>query len=117
MGDDLKLLQGTLDILVLKALASGPRHGYGVARWIRHTSDDALHIEDGALYNSLHRMEKRRLLRSEWGLSENNRKAKYYRVTAAGLKYLQACQRSWTRYAEAVFKILTSSPKQAGEQR
>ena len=106
---DLDLLQGTLDVLVLKALAQGPRHGYAVARWIRETTDDTLQIEEGALYTSLHRMEKRGWVESEWGLSENNRRAKYYQVTAAGRKQLRAQTATWTRYAEAVFKVLRTA--------
>ena len=104
--ENLNLLQGTLDILVLKALAAGPQHGYGVARWIRDTTDDALQIEEGALYTALHRMEKRGWLASEWGLSENNRKAKFYSLSTAGRRELETGARSWSRYAEAVFKVL-----------
>lgn len=103
---DLQLLRGTLDTLVLKALAFGPRHGYAVAEWIRETTDDTLQVEDGALYTSLHRMEKRRWLISEWGLSENNRKAKYYRLTDAGKRELELASRTWARYAEAVSKVM-----------
>lgn len=105
-GDNLNLLQGTLDILVLKALAFGPLHGYAVARWIREATDDALQIEEGALYTALHRMHKRGWLKSDWGLSENNRKAKYYSLSAMGRKQLESGARSWTLYAEAVFKVL-----------
>lgn len=104
--DNLNLLQGTLDILVLKALVFGPRHGYAVARWIRETTDDALQIEEGALYTALHRMEKRGWLESDWGISENNRKAKYYRLSPKGEKQLQSGSLTWSRYAEAVFKVL-----------
>ena len=107
--DDLNLLQGTLDVLVLKALIFGPLHGYAVARWIRDTTDGTLQIEEGALYTALHRLEKRRWLVSEWGLSENNRRAKYYALTADGRNQLAARQQSWTRYAEAVFKVLRAS--------
>jgi transcriptional regulator len=104
--DNLNLLQGTLDILVLKALASGPLHGYGVARWIRETTEDALQIEEGALYTALHRMKKRGWLESDWGLSENNRKAKYYSLSPTGQKQLRSGASTWTLYAEAVFKVL-----------
>ncbi len=104
--DNMNLLQGTLDILVLKALVFGPLHGYGVARWIRETTDDALQIEEGALYTALHRMLKRGWLEADWGLSENNRKAKYYSLSPAGRKQLRSGTRNWARYAEAVFKIL-----------
>ena len=104
--DDLDLLQGTLDVLVLKALTWGSRHGYAVARWIRDTSDDALSVEDRALYVALHRLEARGHVESEWGVSENNRRAKYYALTASGRRELRAQSARWTRYAEAVFKIL-----------
>jgi PadR family transcriptional regulator PadR len=105
-SDNLHLIQGTLDILVLKALAFGPLHGYGVVRWIREVTDDALQIEEGALYTALHRMQKRGWLESDWGLSENNRKAKFYSLSEAGTKQLEASTRSWSQYAEAVFKVL-----------
>jgi PadR family transcriptional regulator, regulatory protein PadR len=102
----MNLLQGTLDLLVLKALISGPRHGYAVAGWVRDTTDGELNVEEGALYTALHRLEKRGLLRSEWGVSENNRRAKYYALTAAGRRQLVAEERAWTRYAEAIFKVV-----------
>lgn len=106
---NLQLLQGTLDMLVLKALIFRPQHGYGVARWIRETTDGTLEIEEGALYTALHRMEKRRWLTSEWGVSENNRRAKFYALTDEGRRQLAAGAQSWTRYAEAVFKVLQSA--------
>lgn len=102
----LSLLQGTLDMLVLKALIFGPQHGYAVARWIRDTTDGTLEIEEGALYTALHRMEKRGWLQSEWGVSENNRRAKFYALTVEGRRQLAAGERSWTEYARAVFKVL-----------
>lgn len=103
---NLNLLQGTLDLLVLEALAAEPKHGYGVARWVRETTGGTLAIEEGALYTSLHRMERRKWIVSEWGVSENNRKAKYYSLTATGRRQLAAEAKTWTRYAEAVFKVL-----------
>jgi len=105
-AEDLNLLQGTLDILVLKALSGGARHGYGVARWIRETTDEALNVEEGALYTALHRLEKKKWLRSDWGLSENNRRAKFYSLTPLGKRHLNTEARNWARYAEAVFKVL-----------
>jgi PadR family transcriptional regulator, regulatory protein PadR len=105
----LHLLQGTLDMLVLKALIFGPQHGYGVARWIRETTEGTLEIEEGALYTALHRMEKRRWLVSQWGVSENNRRAKFYALTEEGRGELAAGERSWARYVEAVFKVLRST--------
>ena len=103
---DLDLLQGTLDVLVLKTLTWGPRHGYAVAGWIRETSDGAIAVEDRALYVALHRLEERGLISAEWGLSENNRKAKYYRLTAAGRRALRTKAADFTEYAGAVFKVL-----------
>ena len=105
-ADQLELMQGTLDVLVLKTLTWGPRHGYAVARWIAETTDDALVVEEGALYTALHRLEKRGLVESEWGLSENNRRAKFYQLTAAGRAALRAETARWTRYADAVGKAL-----------
>lgn len=102
----LKLLQGTLDTLILRALEAGPRHGYDIAGWVRDTTDGVLRIEEGALYTALHRMEKRGWLESEWGLSDNNRRAKFYALTAVGRRELDAAVDSWTTYAEAVAKVL-----------
>ena len=109
MATDLDLLQGTLDVLVLKALAWGPRHGYAVARWIRDASDEALLVEDRALYVSLHRMQARGWIASEWGLSENTRKAKYYRLTTAGRRALRAEAESWSRYVKTVGKVMEAT--------
>ena len=103
---DLSLLQGTLDVLVLKALVFGPRHGYAVATWIRETSDETLNVEDRALYVALHRLEDREWVESEWGLSENNRKAKYYELTAKGRAQLRGQTARWTRNPAALHKIL-----------
>ena len=102
----LELLQGTLDVLILKTLSWGPRHGYAVARWLHDTSDDVLRVEEGALYPALHRLEHRGLIESEWGLSENNRRAKYYQLTPQGRRQLRAKATSWARYAAAVSKVL-----------
>jgi len=109
VASDLDLLQGTLDLLILKTLTWGPRHGYAVAEWIRDTTDEKLQIEEGALYTALHRMEKRGWLEAEWGLSDNNRKAKYYQLTQVGRKQLRAKTVVWTEYAGAVFKILQTA--------
>jgi transcriptional regulator len=110
MGDDsLDLLKGTLDVLVLKALTWGPRHGYGVARWIEDATGGALQVEEGALYHALHRLEKRGWLASEWGVSDANRRARYYTLTPAGRQQLAAQTATWTRYAEAVFAALRTA--------
>ena len=106
--DELRLLQGTLDLLVLKALEAGPRHGYGVAAWVRERTEGAIEIEDGALYTSLHRMARRGWVASQWGVSENNRKAKYYELTGAGRRRLSAEVASWERYAHAMSRVVRS---------
>ena len=110
MSDDsLNLLKGTLDVLVLKACTWGPRHGYAVARWIEDATRGTLQIEEGALYHALHRLEKRGWLSSEWGVSESNRRAKYYALTTAGRQQLAAQTATWTRYADAVFAALRTA--------
>ena len=109
MADDLELLKGTLDILVLKALTWGPRHGYAVARWIGEATDEALDVEEGALYHALHRLERQGWVESEWGVSEANRRAKYYTITRAGRAHLAARTASFTRYANAVFAALATA--------
>lgn len=106
MSTELDLLQGTLDLLVLKTLTWGPMHGYAVARWIRETTGDELQVEEGALYTALHRMEKRSWIAAEWGVSENNRKARYYHLTPAGRRQLLGKSAAFERYAEAVFRVL-----------
>src|SRR5688500_9285727 len=105
-AENLDLVQGTLDLLILKAVAWEPMHGYAVGRWISRATEDDLQVEEGALYTALHRMEKRGWLAGDWGLSENNRKAKYYRLTALGRRQLSAKTATWTRYASAVSRVL-----------
>jgi PadR family transcriptional regulator PadR len=100
------LLQGTLDMLILKALARGPRHGYGVSEWIGASSDDALRVEEGALYPALHRLELKGLLGSEWGVSENNRRAKYYHLLPVGRKALAAEAERWNRVSSAIARVM-----------
>lgn len=106
--DDLALLQGTLDLLVLKTLLWGPQHGYAIARWIRETSRDELQVEDRALYLALHRLEDRELVASEWGLSDTKRRAKYYRLTSAGRRHLATRTERWERYSVAVSRIVAA---------
>lgn len=101
-----ELLPGTLDMLILKTLIRGPMHGYAVAEFIQQTSDDVLKVEEGALYPALHRLELRGLLASEWGISENNRRAKYYRLTAAGRRQLADEAARWSRMATAIARIM-----------
>ena len=105
-AEDLELLQGTLDVLILKTLSWGPRHGYAIARWVHDNSDDVLRVEEGALYPALHRLEKRGWIEAEWGLSENNRKAKYYQLTTLGRQQLAMKATTWARYSAAVSKVL-----------
>lgn len=104
-----ELIQGTLEMLVLKALARGPLHGYGVAEWIENTSQQVLKVEEGALYPALHRLELRGLLKAEWGSSDNNRRAKFYRLTAEGRKRLDAESQRWARLTAAVAFVMQAS--------
>ena len=116
-GDDRGVLQGTLDLLILKTLSWGPAHGYGIAGWIEQITDDALRVEEGSLYPALHRLERKGWLEAEWGTSENNRKAKYYVLTEAGRTELAARTLGWQRLVEVVGKALAhdGAPAWAGE--
>jgi PadR family transcriptional regulator, regulatory protein PadR len=100
------LVQGTLDMLVLKALERGPMHGYGVAEWIHESSADVLRVEEGALYPALHRLELKGVLKAEWGISENNRRAKYYSLTPTGRKYLAAEREHWSKMTSAIARVM-----------
>ena len=106
---ELDLLHGTLDLIILKALIWGPSHGYAVARWVADFTGEELQVEEGALYTALHRMEKRGWIAAEWGLSENNRKAKFYRLTPVGRKQLRDKAEMWQRYARAVARVLSTA--------
>lgn len=103
------LVQGTLDMLVLKALARGAKHGYGVAEWIHQSSNDVLRVEEGALYPALHRLELKGLLSAEWGTSDNNRKAKFYSLTAAGKKKLAEETEDWRRMSGAIAQVMQTA--------
>src|ERR1700675_1367900 len=103
------LLQGTLDLLILKALAGGSMHGYGVAEWIHESSQDVLRVEEGALYPALHRLGLGGLLSAEWGTSDNNRRAKFYALTAGGRKQLAQETEYWRRMSGAVARILQTA--------
>ena len=108
MGDDgMDLLQGTLEVLVLRALAGEPMHGYGVVQWLRSRTDGVLDVQDAALYQALRRMERKGWVAAEWGVTENNRRARYYTLTAPGRARLGSETAAWERYAEAMFKVLT----------
>ena len=101
-----ELLQGTVDILILRALAWEPMHGYAISRWLAARSDGVLTVDGAALYQALHRLSHRKWVTAEWGISENNRKAKFYTITTAGRAQLRAESAVWESYAEAVFKVL-----------
>ena len=103
---EIDLLRSSLDLLVFKALSWGPMHGFAVAKWIRSTTDEVLQIDDGALYPALHRMEHRGLIDADWDLTENKRRAKYYRLTTKGRTELRARSSTWDRYASAVSKVI-----------
>ncbi len=109
MAEANELLHGTLDTLVLKTLAWGPRHGYAIARWIATVSDDALQIEEGSLYPALYRLERKGWIDAEWGLSESKRRVKLYRLTAAGQERLKVATAQWSRFTQAVDKVLLPS--------
>ena len=100
------LLHGSLSVLVLKTLSWGPMHGYGISRWIEERTRGVLEIEDAALYKSLHRLERAGSVEAEWGVSENNRKAKFYRLTVRGRQELRAEANTWRQYAAAIFSVL-----------
>ena len=102
-----ELLQGTVDILILRAVSAEPRHGYAIARWLDERSDGVLAVDGAALYQALHRLEHRRWISSTWGRSENNRRAKYYELTAEGRARLRSESAIWRRYAEAVTTVLS----------
>jgi PadR family transcriptional regulator, regulatory protein PadR len=108
---ELDLLQGTLDVLVLRALSFGPMHGYAVARFIRSGSDGSFRIIDGALYTALHRLEERAIVESEWGTSEKGKRAKFYRLTASGRRALRNETSNWAAYVAAVAGVMNAVPE------
>ena len=103
-------VQGTLDFLILKTLSWGEMHGYAIARWILDQSGDELQIEEGTLYPALHRLEDRGWVEADWGVSENNRRAKFYRLTADGRRELAERITSWSRFTRAVDRVLAAAP-------
>lgn len=112
--DKPELLQGTLDMLILKSLAKADsQHGYSIARWIQATTDDALNVEEGSLYPALHRMKRRGWVDSEWGVSESNRRAKFYRLTAAGKAQLTTKVRAWENMVQAIGLVLNANLAEA----
>jgi len=114
MADEsLPLLKGTLDLLVLKALTWEAMHGFGIASSLEQYSDGALGVDDSAMYQALHRLEGRGYIEAEWGVTENNRRARYYKLTAAGRRHLRAETESWLRYTTSVTSILTLTARPA----
>lgn len=108
MGDALPLLKGTLDLLILKALSVESTHGYGIAKWLEARSGGDIGAEDSALYQALHRLEARGHVAAEWGVTENNRRARYYRLSAKGRRHLEAEAETWRRYARSVESVLAA---------
>jgi transcriptional regulator len=106
MAESLALMQGTVDVLILKTLAWTPMHGYGISVWLRDRTDGALVVEDAALYQALHRLERKGLVDSEWGVSDLNRRAKFYSITKAGRAHLKAESAAIRRYVSALYKVL-----------
>ena len=108
-----ELLHGTLEVIVLKTLSWGPIHGYGIGRWIEELSNGALRIDEGSLYPALYRLEKKGWIESEWGASEKNRRAKYYRLTVDGERELREGRRIWSGFAQAVGQVLAARERPA----
>ncbi|HEX7937543.1 MAG TPA: PadR family transcriptional regulator [Gemmatimonadaceae bacterium] len=105
-----EFLKGTLDLMILKTLSWSPAHGYGIARWIEQCTDDVLNVEEGSLYPALYKLEEAGMITSDWGLTDNNRRARFYRLTAAGKKQLRTSQDYWARFARAVTQVLELRP-------
>jgi len=113
MPTDLPFKRGAIELLILKTLSWGPMHGYAIAQWIQTTTDDALRVEEGSLYPALHRLENKGLVAASWGLSENNRQAKFYALTPEGRTTLRAEVESWIQYAAAITKVVTATRQPA----
>jgi len=106
---DAAVLQGTIELLVLKRLSCGPMHGYGIASWIEHATGDVLRVEEGSLYPALYRMVQKRWIKGEWGVSDNNRRAKFYRLTKAGEREFAQQASGWLRLSDAVSRAVSAS--------
>ena len=111
--ESVELLQGTLDLLILKTLSWGKAHGYAIARWIQQLTGQVLEVGEGSLYPALHRLEERGLVKSEWQLSPNNRRAKFYQLTTRGRQQLRTETASWTEFVDAVGKVLRTTAQPA----
>lgn len=110
MADELDLMRGTLDLFVLKTLSWGPMHGLAIVRWLENVTQSQLQVEEGALYPALHRMEQKGWLAADWGVTENNRRARFYRLTARGRKQLATHRSLWERYVSAATLVLSAEP-------
>jgi PadR family transcriptional regulator PadR len=111
---DAAVLQGTIELLVLKRLSQGPMHGYGIATWIETATDEVLRVEEGSLYPALYRMVQKRWIKGEWGISENNRRAKFYRLTKAGEREFEEQTTGWLRLSQAVSRAVTAGALAGG---
>jgi len=109
----LPVLKGTLDLLVLRALSWTPMHGFEIVSWLERAGNGTLDLDDSALYQAVYRLEERGLLQAEWGVTENNRRARYYKLTAAGRSFLRAETKNWMQYADTVTTILTAAKESA----
>jgi PadR family transcriptional regulator, regulatory protein PadR len=116
-AQSLDLLRGTFDLLILKSLSAGPAHGYTIAQWIERSTDDLLDIEEGTLYPALHRLERRKLISAEWGVSENNRRARFYELTAGGKRALRTEQATWTKLVRALVAAIEAPVPAAARAR
>ena len=108
-----EFLEGTLDLMILKTLSWAPAHGYGIARWIEHCTGDVLRVEEGSLYPALYKLEENGLITADWGITENNRRAKFYRLTAAGRAQLRASLSDWSRLVDTVGKVIGATVRPA----
>jgi len=111
LAEPIDFLRGTLDLLVLKTLSWGPAHGYGIARWIEQCTGDTLAVAEGSLYPALYRLEEKGWITADWGITETQRKARFYKLTAAGRRQLKVSHAYWSQFAGAVFKVLETAPQ------
>ena len=109
---DLEFKRGAIELLILKTLSWGPMHGYAIAKWIQDTTADTLRVEEGSLYPALHRLENKGAIEATWGVSEKNRQAKFYELTPLGKRTLRAEAESWTRFADAIARVLAATARQ-----
>ena len=113
MATDLEFKRGAIELLILKTVSWGPMHGYAIAKWIQDTTDDALRVEEGSLYPALHRLEDKGAIDAKWGVSENNRQAKFYSLTPLGRRVLKSEVESWTHFSAAIAKVIHATRQPA----